>query len=213
MKNCISLLFLLALTGVLCGCSRAIVFPESGNTAMTIPTVMDQYGYKMVDLRSNINRVVYKGFYIVNPEDSRFRIYIERNNSNYAEWLIYPKKAGFDFSCHGVREQQEDIYSSVHDLHLVYKQLWNKKRNTFSFKSEIVKWNGVDVIRFHEKGRNPQDGRLIYTDGFALPDPMEMDHIIEIKYIRCAYPNEIEKHGMKELGELFLKSVFIGDGR
>ena len=80
-------------------------------------------------------------------------------------------------------------------------------------KSDVIKWNGVDVIRFQEKGRNPQDGRLIYTDGFALPDPMEKDHIIEVKYIRCAYPNEIEKHGLKELGELFLKSVFIGNGR
>ena len=75
-----------------------------------------------------------------------------------------------------------------------------------------MEWNGKQVIRFQEKGRNPQDGRLIYIDGFALPDPEERDHIIEVKYIRCAYQKDIEKYGMRELGELFLKSVFIGDG-
>lgn len=197
----------------LCGCSRSIAFPEAGkNVKMTIPTVADEHGQQMVDLRSNIDKVIYSGFYIVNPKNPLFRIYIDRNHANYADWRVDVNKREFDFSCHAVRERQQTVYRSVHELHDIYKKLWNKKRNTFSFQSNVIKWNGVDVIRFHERGRNPQDGRLIYTDGFALPDPEEMDHIIEVKYIRCAYGNEIDKYGFRELGELFLKSVFIGKG-
>lgn len=179
---------------------------------MVVPFTTDRYGLKLFDLH-NVDKIVYNGFYIVNPHDDRFFVYMERNKGNYAEWLVKPPVSDFEFSCHALRERQKQIYGTVDDLHEIYKKAWRKNPNSFAFQSKVIKWNGSNrVIRFQEKGRNAEDGRLIYIDGIALPDPMERDHIIEVKYIRCAYKKDMEKFGMRELGELFLKSIVIGDG-
>lgn len=178
---------------------------------MVVPFITDHYGFKIFDLR-HVDKIVYNGFYIVNPHDDRFLVFMKQNTGNYAEWLAKQPVSDFNFSCHALRERQKRVFYSIEELYAVYNQAWKKHPNSFSFHGKIMEWNGKQVIRFQEKGRNPQDGRLIYIDGFALPDPEERDHIIEVKYIRCAYQKDIEKYGMRELGELFLKSVFIGDG-
>lgn len=213
MRTCLYLTFLVVSALIFCGCSRSIVIPDEGANHLVVPSVTDKHGHKLLDLSNRVDRIIYHNFYIQNPQDDRFRVYMSRNKGDYAEWLVMPPAIDFEFSCHALRERQKEIYNTVDDLHMVYKKIWRKHPYSFAFDSKVIFWNGVKVIRFQEKGRNPRDGRLIYTDGFALPDPLEQDHIIEVKYIRCAYAKDMEKYGMRELGELFLKSVFIGNKR
>ncbi len=209
MSKWIVLLFVFACTLIM-GCYQGIIIPEQGERG-NVPTIEEESGHVRLDLTDDVPEVRYDSFLIRNPQDSRFRIYVAWNDSRHADWTVERKHTArdYDFHCYVVQEEMSVLAANVEELQKRYEETWNSNRNAFAFESEVRMFNGRKVVWFRERGRDPRDGRLILTEGFALLHPHEPDVLLEAKYVRTAFASEIEKYGMKELGELFLQSVII----